>query len=107
MTKKCAVLREICAEQQFTHLYIVSLSSIQITVCFSASRVSLIDATYDKTYLFRLPLLHIVGVTAANNSYTFAYCFMRNEPEGDYIRAMQNTRQVFGMFDIATPKIRC
>ena len=79
MTKKCAVLREICAEQQFTHLYIVSLSSIQITVCFSASRVSLIDATYDKTYLFRLPLLHIVGVTATNNSYIFAYCFMERD----------------------------
>ena len=94
------------AEQHLTHLFIMSPSAREITACFRLSRVFLVDATY-KTNRLRLPLLHIVGVTAANNSYTFAYCFMRNEPEGDYIRAMQNTRQVFGMFDIATPKIRC
>ena len=90
-------------KQQLKHLFIVSHSSKEITVCFSAIRVFLIDATY-KINRFRLPLLHILGVTATNNSCTFAYCIMRNETEDDYIWAMNNLRRILGIFDITTPK---
>ena len=49
--------------------------------------------------------MHTVGVTVTKNIYTFAYCFIRNEAEDDYLWAMQNLRRVFGMSDIATPKL--
>ncbi|KAI0997266.1 hypothetical protein K3495_g10920 [Podosphaera aphanis] len=40
-----------------------------------ASKVFLMDSTY-KTNQYRMPLLHGIGVTATNESFTLFYCFM-------------------------------
>lgn len=82
------------ALQQLTHLLIISPSAKEICSKYSAGRVWLIDATY-KTNKYGLPLLHIVGITATNSTFTFAYCFMRSETSADYLWAMRHIEEIF------------
>lgn len=86
-------------EHKLTHLMIISPTAKEICQKFSAGRVWLIDATY-KTNKFNLPLLHIVGITATNTTYTFAYCFIRSERAEDYMWAMSHLRDVFQNYGI-------
>jgi hypothetical protein len=49
--------------------------------------VVLIDCTY-KTNRFKMPLLHVCGVTPCNNTFSFAFAFLASETETDYDWAM-------------------
>lgn len=37
-----------------------------------------------------MPLLHIVGVSPSNSTFSIAFCFMQNEQEESYIWALKS-----------------
>ncbi|CAJ2651958.1 unnamed protein product [Trifolium pratense] len=84
-------------QRQLTHLLIISPSAKEICYRFSAGKIWLIDSTY-KTNRFGLPLMHIVGVTATHQTFTFVYCFMAGERIEDYLWALRHIQQVFAAF---------
>ena len=51
--------------------------------------VALLDATY-KTNRYKLPLLHVIGQTATNRSFSIAFCFLMYENEEGYLWAVNN-----------------
>jgi hypothetical protein len=52
------------------------------------NRVFLLDCTY-KTNRYKMPLLHIIGLTPSNSSFSIAFCFMQNEQEESYKWTLQ------------------
>lgn len=52
------------------------------------NRVFLLDCTY-KTNRYNMPLLHIIGLSPSNLSYSIAFCFMQNEQEESYKWTLQ------------------
>lgn len=52
------------------------------------NRVYVLDCTY-KTNRYGMPLLHIIGVSPSNSTFSIAFCFMRNEQEESYIWALK------------------
>ena len=52
------------------------------------NRVFLLDCTY-KTNRYKMPLLHIIGLSPSNSSYSVAFCFMQNEQEESYTWTLQ------------------
>jgi hypothetical protein len=52
------------------------------------NRVFVLDCTY-KTNRYRMPLLHIIGVSPSNSTFSVAFCFMQNEQEESYIWALK------------------
>jgi hypothetical protein len=55
--------------------------SIQYTNQYN--KVFLLDCTY-KTNRYKMPLLHIIGLSPSNSSFSIAFCFMHNEQEESY-----------------------
>jgi hypothetical protein len=53
------------------------------------NRVFVLDCTY-KTNRYRMPLLHIIGVSPSNSTFSVAFCFMQNEQEQSYIWALKS-----------------
>ena len=87
-------------DQTLTHLFIVSPGAKEICQNFSAARVWIIDATY-KTNKYNFPLVHIIGITATNTTFTFAYSFTKSEATDDYIWAMRHLSDVFKLYGIS------
>ncbi|MCL7046201.1 hypothetical protein MKW94_014784 [Papaver nudicaule] len=54
----------------------------------------ILDCTY-KTNQWRMPLLHFVGVTSTNHTFTIAYCFMPGEKVEDYIWALKRLKDLY------------
>lgn len=79
---------------QLSHLFIVSPSAREICAKYSKGSVWLLDATY-KTNRYGLPLLHVVGITSTNATFTLCYCFMRKETTADYCWAMDKLKELF------------
>ena len=52
------------------------------------------DCIY-KTNLYCLLLLHTVGMTPWNKTFTSSYCFLRDEKEDDYIWALTAIAETF------------
>jgi hypothetical protein len=52
------------------------------------NRVFLLDCTY-KTNRYKMPLLHIIGLSPSNSSFSIAFCFMQNEQEESYKWTLQ------------------
>lgn len=52
------------------------------------NRVFVIDCTY-KTNRYGMPLLHIIGVSPSNLTFSIAFCFMHNEQEQSYVWALK------------------
>lgn len=52
------------------------------------NRVFVLDCTY-KTNRYGMPLLHIIGVSSSNSTFSIAFCFMQNEQEESYIWALK------------------
>ena len=53
------------------------------------NRVFVLDCTY-KTNRYGMPLLHIIGVSPSNSTFSIAFCFMQNEQEESYIWALKS-----------------
>jgi hypothetical protein len=47
------------------------------------NRVFVLDCTY-RTNRYGMPLLHIIGVSPSNTTFSIAFCFMQNEQEESY-----------------------
>ncbi|BBM98273.1 hypothetical protein Mp_1g12150 [Marchantia polymorpha subsp. ruderalis] len=56
--------------------------------------VILLDCTY-KTNKFGMPLLHVIGRTALNTSFTIAIIFLNGEEIGDYVWALDEFSNLF------------
>ena len=78
---------------RITLLFAVPNSALAVAKEFSAKDVLLLDSTY-KTNKFRMPLLHILGIIATNQSFSLAYCFTAGEQEEDYRWVMTQLRDV-------------
>lgn len=64
-----------------------------ITLTQSAPEILLIDATY-RTNRYNMPLLHFMGVTCLNTSFSSAFCFMAAENEMMYRRAIADFKNL-------------
>lgn len=64
-----------------THPFIMPKISGQLTAKFHS--LIQMDSTY-QTNRYNVPLLHIVGHTSTNRTFTIAMCFMRSKKTGDY-----------------------
>jgi hypothetical protein len=51
--------------------------------------VALLDSTY-KTNRYGLPLLHVIGQTSTNRSFSVAFCFLTYKDEAGYQWAVEN-----------------
>lgn len=52
------------------------------------------DLTY-KTNRFKMPLLHVVGSTATNQTFSICFCFMKSERAADYLWALSRMARCF------------
>ena len=59
------------------------------------NRVFVLDCTY-KTNRYSMPLLHIIGVSPSNSTFSVAFCFMQNEQEESYIWALKSFFSLLG-----------
>jgi hypothetical protein len=66
--------------------------------------IILLDCTY-KTNKYRMPLLHISGITGSNKTFSVAFCFMAEETEPFYDWALQSLLTVFDSHHISHPAV--
>ena len=79
--------------RRVTHLFFTLSDSIDLMQNFP--NIALMDATY-KTNRFKMPLLHFVGVTPIDTSFSAAFCFLPGESAEDYIWAIQTFKFAMG-----------
>lgn len=84
---------------KLTGLFISPTPAQTIIKKYTANKIFLMDTTY-KTNRYQMPLLHGVGVTATNETFTLFYCFLRFENEEFYIWAMNELRKYFVTYGI-------
>jgi hypothetical protein len=80
------------ANDEVTHLFWAHPKSIKLAQRFTHSLV--MDSTY-KTNRFRMPMLHVVGMTSFNTSFTVAIVFMKSETAASYEWALQQLMPIF------------
>jgi hypothetical protein len=54
--------------------------------------IALLDSTY-KTNQYNLPLLHVIGQTATNRSFSIAFCFLTYKDDNNYQWAVNNLKK--------------
>ncbi|POW15424.1 hypothetical protein PSHT_07088 [Puccinia striiformis] len=69
----------------FTHPGSIHLARIN-------HHVALLDSTY-KTNKYKLPLLHVIGQAASNQSFSIAFCFLTYEDDENYLWAVNNLKK--------------
>jgi len=79
------------SQGHITLLFIATVSSVQYLN--ENAEVILLDCTY-KTNKFGMPLLHIMGVDGLNQTFTVAICFLDQETEEYYNKAVLQLRQL-------------
>ncbi|KAI1007714.1 hypothetical protein K3495_g514 [Podosphaera aphanis] len=84
-------------ENRLTHLLFSCSQSVELFRRYPYTLV--IDCTY-KTNRFKMPLLHILGTTSFNTSFSVAFAFLRHEREHDYQWALEN---IIGLFSDRLP----
>ncbi|KAI0996028.1 hypothetical protein K3495_g12154 [Podosphaera aphanis] len=91
----CLIQRD--GENRLTHLFFSCSQSVELLRSYPYTLV--IDCTY-KTNRFKMPLLHIIGTTSFNTSFSVALAFFRHECEHDYQWALEN---IIGLFSDRLP----
>jgi hypothetical protein len=66
--------------------------------------ILLLDCTY-KTNKYKMPLLHIAGVTGANKTFTVAFCFIAEETQSFYEWALESLLNIFNSHKIPLPQV--
>lgn len=79
--------------QRCTQLLIVPEDTQALT--FEFPNLLHMDPTY-RTNKYNMPLLHVVGRTNTNKTFTMAVCFMRSERTQDYLWALQAFHDAVG-----------
>ena len=75
-----------------THLFFAHPKSIELTNNYNT--VLLMDCTY-KTNKFKMPLLHVVGMTSFNTTFSSCFAFLKSEQEEDYKWALTRVTHIF------------
>jgi hypothetical protein len=70
----------------------------------SYHHILLLDCTY-KTVKYKMPLLHIAGVTGANKTFSVAFCFIAEETQDFYEWALKSLLNIFKSNNIPLPKV--
>ncbi|CAG8503738.1 2675_t:CDS:1 [Acaulospora morrowiae] len=83
-----------------THLFFAHPISIVLTKTYSS--VLLMDCTY-KINKFRMPLLHIIGMTSFNTTFSSCFAFLKSEQEEDYEWALIRVARIFK--EISKPQV--
>ncbi|CAG8502740.1 2637_t:CDS:2, partial [Scutellospora calospora] len=83
-----------------THLFFAHPKSIILTKTYNS--ILLMDCTY-KTNKFKMPLLHVVGMTSFNTTFSSCFAFLKSEQEEDYKWALTCVFRIFG--DIPKPQV--
>ena len=78
--------------------------SRSIKLLSSYHYILFLDCTY-KTNKYKMPLLHIAGVTGANKSFSLAFCFLREETQEYYEWALKNLLNIFTSNEIPLPEV--
>jgi hypothetical protein len=73
-------------ENSISHLFFAHRLSLQLCQLYSA--VILMDCTY-KTNKYKMPLLHVVGMTPFNTTFSICFVFLKEEKESDYVWTLQ------------------
>jgi hypothetical protein len=76
-----------------THLFFTLSHSIGLMQSFPD--VLEMDCTY-KTNKFKMPLLHILGVTPIETNFSAGFCFLPGESASDYLWALQSFKFATG-----------
>jgi hypothetical protein len=79
--------------RRVTHLFFTLSYSVGLMQSFPD--VALMDAIY-KTNRFKMPLLHFVGVTPIDTSFSAAFCFVPGKCADDYLWALQMFKFAMG-----------
>ncbi|KAI0995297.1 hypothetical protein K3495_g12885 [Podosphaera aphanis] len=79
-------------ENRLTHLFFSCSQSVELLRRYPYTLV--IDCIC-KTNRFKMPLLHIIGTTSFNTSFSVAFAFLRHEREHDYQWAFENIISLF------------
>ena len=82
------------AQREFTQLLFTSPPAKEICRRFSAGKIWLISSTYN-TNRYVLPLMHVVGITATHQAFTFAFWFTAGERAEDYLKALRHITRIF------------
>jgi hypothetical protein len=98
-----AIVRELY-RRGIPHLYDLNKETNELQSLFFCNPMGIVLAKYyghvlfmDATYKvnrYGMPLLHIVGMTPANLSFTVALCFMTGETEEEYFWAMNALKDI-------------
>jgi len=79
-------------QQRVTRLFFAHQHSINLARIYST--VVLMDCTY-RTNRYRMPLLHVVGTTGFNTTFSIAFVFLSGETEADYLWALARVNGIF------------
>ena len=78
--------------------------ALSINLLKSYHYVLLLDCTY-KTNKYKMPLLHIAGITGADTTFSLAFCFLSEENETYYTWALETLLKVFSSNNIPHPDV--
>ena len=87
---------------RLSHLFFSHTESLQLLAL--NPEVLIMDCTY-KTNRFNMPLLNIIGITSLGTNFWVAFCFLRNEKEGDFRWVMRCIQALFRQLGLRGPKI--
>jgi hypothetical protein len=79
-------------DNNISHLFFAHPFSLQL--CNLYSTVILMDCTY-KTNKFKMPLLHVVGMTPFNTTFSICFVLLKEEKEADYVWAIEQVCRLF------------
>ena len=77
-----------------THLFFVPKKDVAHAHEFPYV-IILADCTY-KTNKFKMPLLHVVGMTSTNQSFSICFAYMSGETQTDYQWALLRVKTMYG-----------
>ena len=76
--------------------------ALSINLLKSYHHILLLECTY-KTNKYKMPLLHIAGITGANKTFSLAFCFIAQETKPYYNWALECLLTIFTSNQIPHP----
>jgi len=84
---------ECNSDDQLIQLFFAHPRSVELAVKYPF--ILVMDCTY-KTNRFRMPMLHVIGMTSFNTSFTVAVAFLKEETEPYYRWALEQVANLYG-----------
>ena len=83
-------------------LFFCHSSSIQLLSSYHS--ILFLDCTY-KTNKYKMPLLHIAGMSGNNQTFSVAFCFLAEETQSYYSWALQTLNNILSIHQIPPPQV--